>query len=824
MTLSKHLEEISFRRCRGCGWKGPGYLQTCIKCAAAMGDQFSERFKILTPPVLPKNKKRSPSQILKIAALSLQITIPDSVSWNLAKLEHDAIEILKYLEEAADTTIVSEATGTSSAILSRKTLHDSLLSAVAIAEKIQSAWSDEDLELRLGLAHGLVHSGNPRESATVQLAEKLSRAAQRGQMLSTLAVSKELRNEWDFLPVGILPRREQDKMEIAAILFKGRKTPAPTPSAFAVDDGGELVGRKVELDRISEQLQQVVQDHRTRWCALVAPAGGGKSKLLRTWLAKTRQDDQVVVLGASCSPFGAQPFSSIDALLEDLGQGRLPINTSTLRASRILQQALDESTRKKTTIIIVEDLHWADESSLKVLEHLRKNDKSTRNCFVIIALRTSFLPCVRSWLLEGDTKPLYLPGLSPEERRTFAHRYLADRKFSNIADRLAQSPLAENPLYLEQSAAYVVESGNLDSFPRSLHEVVLMRLEILLKSLDNIRYFSFLITPDSKKEIENIELKIGEWLDRLETGDYEGRAAIAQYLGLLQSIDAQLLVLKSIHGLPTIRNRRLADSIRRFYSTGLDENIEMIKKLANRDPTSAAWAAERAAYQASENLRLDDYIEYLKLEEQYTQSDVVETFKKKGNIFIELGDALLYSKQFSDSESCYHRALEYFRRNDDDDISLLGRCEQRLGHVQVLLKKWQEAADSLKEAMLHAVKRDKFLALCDYSFVSAYLEKNADEGDWQIRKAVEEFEKLKGKNEPSQAKMSHYLEGVRLQIALLRQDNKCKRTNKDDCDSNIYKLLTQYVNTFVFESSSLEEVSDFTNTQQIIRVTQCRLT
>jgi tetratricopeptide (TPR) repeat protein/class 3 adenylate cyclase len=763
------IEDISVRRCRACGWKGPGYLDTCIKCAAAMGEVFLEKVAIVTPML---HEKKPPKLFLPIAVLALELSLPEWLMHNGRSKQAEGI--VRDVAKVANAVVMSQS-GVLTIIFAKESLHESVNLAACVAERLRSSHTRENLEIRIGLAHGILDGRETEKSATVRLAERLARAAGPNQTLVTLAISKELRNEWDFAPVGVLPRREQDKTEIV-VLFNGRKTPAPTCSALEVDDGSSLVGRLPELEAISSELQIVVDTGATRWCAVVAPAGGGKSKLLRTWLSMIRGNDNLMMLSAACSSFGARPFSVVENILRSLERG-LPFGLSRDEASHLLVSALQTVNQTKTVVVLIEDLHWADQSSLQVLKSIVETELP--NCFFIVALRTSFLRSV-SWLRKDRTRFLHLPGLSEEERESLAYKLLPEPEFRGIANRLATSRLSANPLYLEQSAAFMFESGDASRIPRSLHEAVLKRLELLLEKSKKIGY-SF----DPASELEEIELKIGEWLDRLETEDYEGRMALAKYLGLLQAIDVQLVVLKSIYGIQLLRNRRLSDSIDRFYSASFAENAEMIKTLARKGVFSATYAAERGAYRASEDLRLKDLIGYLALAKRYATEET-----KRASISIQLGDAYVCSGRLVQAQRAYELALE----SSFEDPRRLASCEQRVGHISMLVKEWQRAIDFLEKAKLHAEGDERFIATCDHAFVVAIRE--------SVTNAENELNDLLN-GTPHSYKLLRYFRKTKVRMA-------CRNFEGSSIDDPMSrKEIAEYANAFVFEMGEFDEIADF---------------
>ncbi len=732
----------------------------------------------MTPLVREKNLLEF---FLPVAALALELSGPDWLigEGEKARAERIVKETLSDVTESAALTTLP--CGVLIALYTGTTLHEAAVNAARAATKIQAYGGKGNLEVRVGLAHGIVDGEKAWTSSVVCLAVRQAWAAQPGQIVATMGLSKELERGWDFMPVGVLPRRKEDWLDRAVVL-EGPKAPASTPSALASDDGAELIGREAELRALSAELKRAVTGRGTRWCAVVAPAGGGKSKLLRSWLRGLRNRD-VAVVGASASPFGGQPLSPIAGLCGAL-EADLPLDASPTNASKLLAAALAKATRQKPVVLLFDDLHWADEPSLRTLK-LFAESGPFEGCLVVVALRAFFLDSI-SWLKER-ARIIRLPGLNANEKELLVRRLLPERLYSQLGERLAQSPLAGNPLYLEQCAAYLCESGNRSHLPQSLHEAILKRLQLLLRSLDGHGF-----SRPSAGEIAAVERKVCEWLDRLETGDYEGRAAIAEYLGLLQNIDSSLFTPKAIIGLPQLRNRRLAEIIDRFYSASFAERSEAIESLARRDRANAAYAAEAGASRAFEGFRIKDAVGYLQSAARYSKGD------QRHRNLIELGDSYFVAGLYEDAWRAYEAAC----RDAANNQGLEARCEQRLGRTAMTLGRSQQAEKFLRRALPHLEGRERFIASCDLIFVLAVLQ-DMESAKRELERLQEQLNAAEG---VQSAAMLHLMNKTKLRVAMIGGD-----------DSTLTQLASECANTWVFDTCELSELTEFLDTVSLLQ-------
>ena len=186
-------------------------------------------------------------------------------------------------------------------------------------------------------------------------------------------------------------------------------TARAVPTPRAIDVGGEwhdesmpssapsaaMVGRETELAIIRELFRRAVDG--TPVAALVeGEAGIGKSRLLREFSAEVANRADVHVgwcldLGASRTPFG--PLAGIlrsivesmgaDRVREEIGVGvealgmLLPelnpterSQTSPDRLRDAIAALIEAAAAHAPQVIVVEDLHWADESTLALLSYL----------------------------------------------------------------------------------------------------------------------------------------------------------------------------------------------------------------------------------------------------------------------------------------------------------------------------------------------------------------------------------------------------------------------------------------------------------------------
>ena len=310
------------------------------------------------------------------------------------------------------------------------------------------------------------------------------------------------------------------------MLAKGKSAPVPAWLAVrATSQIGErpttpvpMVGRERELGVLTGIWERVIEEGRAQLATVFGPAGIGKSRL-GIELATLVADQGARVLRGRATPYGASaPYSAFAQLVKQTAtifDSDEPAEARAKLAAAIAQLAgpaaaeehapqlevllgvgsegtvadretlffsarvfVESLAVRGPTMLLFEDIHWADSSQLDLLETLASRVRDVPVMFVALA-RPELLGERPTW---GGGLPAYtalqLDPLSDESSQELAEQFLAARAVAQGASKVAE--MAEgNPLFIEELAASIAERSTSDDLPTSVRAIIAARLDSL---------------------------------------------------------------------------------------------------------------------------------------------------------------------------------------------------------------------------------------------------------------------------------------------------------------------------------------------------------
>jgi class 3 adenylate cyclase/predicted ATPase len=397
-----------------------------------------------------------------------------------------------------------------------------------------------EFSLRVGINSGEVMAGSVGDGYTVigdvvNVASRLQSAARPGTVTvgeSTYRASRDAVAFEELEPLTLKGKSEPVKAwEATALLAAGpaRRTSggrAATP----------LIGREDESQLLESQYEKVVREERPSLVTVIGQAGVGKSRLLRELTAQLEgRDNPPAVRQGQCPPYGSgiaywalgevirteaeildsdsaeqaweKLKSAVERLMKELGDTEPAERNAALIARPLgieppddapavetddpqrMREALfsairafvEAVTMRRPLLLAFEDIHWADEGMLDLIEYLAR---WVRGPLLLVCMaRDELLERRPGW--GGGRRNATSIALEPlTEEQT---RELVKALFPDAGDGTGDTvPLVAeraggNPLFAEEMVNRLVEEGNLDAerLPETVHSLLAARLDSL---------------------------------------------------------------------------------------------------------------------------------------------------------------------------------------------------------------------------------------------------------------------------------------------------------------------------------------------------------
>lgn len=269
---------------------------------------------------------------------------------------------------------------------------------------------------------------------------------------------------------------------------------------------GQLLERSEHLAALAEHLRAVVSCSQGRFVLVAGEAGVGKTVLVRRF---TGNQPNVRVISGACDPlFTPHPLSPLLDIATAVG-GELEQVVEGGRSPHEVAVALvAELRRKKPTVLVIEDIHWADEATLDVIRLLRRQINQVPT-LVLATYRDDELTRGHPLrMVLGDLQPsegaarLKLAPLSAAAVAQLAEPYGID------ADELHHKT-GGNPFFI----AEVLAAGR-KQIPDTIRDAVLARVARLSDGAQALAEAVAVVPPQA--ELWLLEALAAHQMDRLE--------------------------------------------------------------------------------------------------------------------------------------------------------------------------------------------------------------------------------------------------------------------------------------------------------------------
>ena len=371
------------------------------------------------------------------------------------------------------------------AVFGVPTVHeDDALRAVRAAAEMRAALPTLGIEARIGIATGEVVVGTGERLATgdvVNLAARLEQAAAPGEILLSEATHRLVRGAVEAEAVRQLAVRGKaepvDAFRLGAVLGEsGRRHTTP------------MVGRERQLHLLESTLANAREDRACHLFTLLGSAGVGKSRLIAEFLSRA---DAHVVRGRCLSygegitywpavevlkqlevrPEAPRAAAAVAALLRESDD---PATASEIAWG--MRAALERSATERPLVVVWDDLQWAEDAFLELVEHVADLSRDAPMLLICMA-RPELLDRRPGWAggkLNATTA--LLEPLTPVETDELMTALGAE---DHVRARIGAAA-GGNPLFVEEMLALAEEAGDAEvAVPPTIQALLAARLDQL---------------------------------------------------------------------------------------------------------------------------------------------------------------------------------------------------------------------------------------------------------------------------------------------------------------------------------------------------------
>jgi class 3 adenylate cyclase/DNA-binding SARP family transcriptional activator len=341
-----------------------------------------------------------------------------------------------------------------------------------------------------------------------------------------------------------------------------------------------LVGRRRELDLLSSTLSRVREERSAQLVTLVGVPGIGKSRLVFELFKVVEQEPELITWRQGRSlPYGeGVSFWALGEVVK--AQAGILESDSPEQAERKLERAVDDilvdpaevrwvvgelqpliglvgeaAPRDRSGdasaawrlfiealadlrpfVLVLEDLHWADEGLLDFVEELVDRVRDAP-LFVLCTARPELFERRPSWGGgKANALTISVPPLPEDETARIVAATLEPYRVASSLSAEALSRSGGNPLYAEQFARMLTEVGELGELPESVHGIIAARLDSLAPDekallqdgavVGNVFWMGALEAIAARPKVQ-----VGELLFGLERKEFLQRAPRASVAG-----------------------------------------------------------------------------------------------------------------------------------------------------------------------------------------------------------------------------------------------------------------------------------------------------
>jgi class 3 adenylate cyclase/tetratricopeptide (TPR) repeat protein len=563
---------------------------------------------------------------------------------------------------------------------------------------------------------------------TVGMVSRLCDIAENGQVLAGQETYNAVKDRFEFLVMEPVPLKGSKKT-LPLFEVKGRKRPAPatgeTSSRMIIS---EMVGRENELKLLEKQFMQLING-KGSVVNITGGAGIGKSRLMAEMKEKELMLKVMLLEGRAISNGKELSFHPIIQIIKSWAQikeedpGEEALNKLQRGIHRVYPEAFDEifpfiatmmgyrlegkarervkgiegealenlilknlrdllsrAASVRPVVIVIEDAHWCDISSVIFLESLFKLVRKQRIMFVIIQrpghtdtgerIRKFAVENLNDHYLEININPL-----NEKESEELIFNLLNKINLPDEINRLIIDRAAGNPFFIEEVIRSFIDEGLIEVKNDKFLLTEEIKYANIPESIDNVLLSRIDRLDDKTKEL-------------LETASVIGRNFYYKILEeaavTIEEVDKKLEYLKDVQ---LINERKKKDEVEFLFKHALAQQAtyeSIIEKTRKELHLKIAASIEKVFAG-----RLHEF--YGMLAHHYSKAGQM---LKAEEYLVKAGDESMKSGASAEAVNYFKKALEiYLQNNKIPDSQKVTDLEEKLAYASYAAGLYVEAID-----------------------------------------------------------------------------------------------------------------------------------
>jgi class 3 adenylate cyclase/tetratricopeptide (TPR) repeat protein len=479
--------------CQRCGEENPDRFRVCGMCGAALRHVPPSEEVRRTVSVVFCDLKGSTNLGEQLDTESLREVLNVYFREMQTVLERHGGTVEKYIGDAIMAVFGLPQLHEDDALRAVRAARDMQVALGHVNDRLEAGWGIR-LENRTGVNTGEVVAGDVTAGQRLVTGDTVNTAARLEQAASSMEI---LIGE----PTYRLVKDAVAVEPVEPLELKGKAEPVPAYRLVAVADTEDgirrhldapMVGRDLELRALLDALDRVEASHRGELVTILGDAGSGKSRLLREFVHVA--GDRINALSGRCLSYGdgitfwplAEIVREAAGIIDgdSLDDAKLKLRTlagprgvdasdrvaaaiGLSEAAFALQELfwgarrlIEVLTHERPTVVIIDDIHWAESTFLDLLEYLADNTEAP--LLLLCSARRQLLEDHPGWSADASTRThLFVDPLSGAETAAVLENLLADKTLeTGLASKFIEAT-GGNPLFIEQMLSMLLETGQL---------------------------------------------------------------------------------------------------------------------------------------------------------------------------------------------------------------------------------------------------------------------------------------------------------------------------------------------------------------------------